>query len=227
MRAWGYLASKPIHVVREGSKLRVIDGHHRMEAARLAKVAVIYQIGEAKEADAMVDINRNTKSWTTRNYVDAYAMKGNQHYITLLAYVKKGVPMNVAASLLYGHAASSNNTREIIPYGQFEVRDTSVIEALVGFLQNAPAECKELRTTSYIAAVTSMMAVPEFDLDVLLKKITNNPRAIVKVACRDQALEVIEEIYNHRSFSKTNFAFLAKQILDSRSAVHKIKPTAA
>ncbi len=218
MKTWGFLASKPVHVVREGLKLRVIDGHNRMEAAKLAKVPVIFQVGDAKEAGAMLDINRNTKVWTMRNYADAHARKGNLHFIKLLQYVKQGIPLNMAASLMLGHGAVSGVGRDLIPSGTFTVKTTTVIDSLVDFLKRVPPSCKEMRSNSYMAAIALMTEVDGFDINVFLRKLLANERALVKVACRDQALEVIEDIHNYRSFNKPNLAHTAKRIMAERNA---------
>ncbi len=224
MQTWGFLPSKPVHVIHDGGKLRIIDGHNRFAAAKLAKVAVIYQIGEAKEKGAMVDINHNTKKWTYRNYIHSYAVKGNAHYITLLEYIKAGIPVMPAVSLLMGQAANSGNKLETIPHGKFTVKTTKECDALLAVFTNAPQVCSEIRSTNYIMAISALTPLEEFELAVFLDKLNRNPLALVKAANRKQALDTIQEIYNYQSRNKIPLSFLAEKRLAERSAA---KPKAA
>lgn len=219
MQTWGFLPSKPIHTVNENGKLRIIDGHNRFAAAKLAKIPVVYQVGEARERDAMVDINHNTKKWTNRDYINSYALKGNQHYITLLKYIKAGIPVIPACSLLIGHAANSHNNRDAIPNGTFQVKTTKECDALLEVFTKAPRVCSEIKSINYIYALTAMMPLDSFDLSIFLEKLERNPLALTKAANRKQALDTIQEIYNHQSRNKVPLSFLAEQRLSERNAV--------
>ncbi len=218
MQTWGFLPSKPIHTVNENGKLRIIDGHNRFAAAKHAKIPVIYQIGEAREKAAMVDINHNTKKWTNRDYINSYAMKGNPNYITLLKYIKAGLPVIPAASLLFGQAANSGNLKDKIPRGEFIVKTTEEVDALLSVFAKAPEVCTEIRSMNYIMAVSALTPLSAFDLDVFLEKLTKNPLALTKAANRKQALETIQDIYNYQSRNKVPLAFLAEQRLAERNA---------
>ena len=212
MQTYGFLPSKCIHVVSEYGKLRVIDGHNRLEAAKRAGVAVIYQVGHAKEAAAFIDINRITKTWTLRDYVESFAQQGAPDYMTLLGYVKLGIPLTVASGLLYGHtSASSMKVSTIIPKGEFKVKTTASCDMLLKLFKEAPKAATEIKSMAYIGAISAMFPLEEFDLTTFLRKLENNPLSLVKAANRDQAMDTVEQIYNHQSRSRAPLAFLAKQ----------------
>lgn len=219
MQTWGFLPSKCIHVVNDSGKLRIIDGHNRYAAAKLAGIPLIYQVGEAKERDAMVAINHNTRKWTARDYVNSYAIKGNQHYITLLHYVTAGLPVMVAASLLYGRSAKGGNINNCIAVGKFEVKTTRDCDLLLEVFKNIPDACNEIKSLAYITALTALFHLPDFDPDIFLEKLTRNPLGLVKAANRKQALESIQDIYNHQSRNKIPLAFLAEKHLAECSII--------
>jgi hypothetical protein len=220
MQTYGFLPSKCIHVVNEYGKLRVIDGHNRLEAAKRAGIAVIYQVGHAKEAAAFIDINRITKTWTLRDYVESFAQQGFPDYITLLGYVKLGIPMTVAGGLLSGNsAASSGPTSKSIPKGEFKVKTTASCDMLLKLFQEAPKAATELKSMAYIAAISAMFPLEEFDLTTFLRKLELNPLSLVKAANRDQAMDTVEQIYNHQNRSRAPLAFLAKQRIAASNPV--------
>ena len=44
MKLVGFIPSKPIQCYRKGKKLVIVDGHHRLEAAKIAGCAIFYVI---------------------------------------------------------------------------------------------------------------------------------------------------------------------------------------
>ena len=220
MQTWGFIPSKCIHVINDHGKLRVIDGHNRLEAAKRAGVPVIYQVGNAKESAAFIDLNRITKTWTMRDYVASFAQQGLPDYVTLLGYINLGIPLTVAAGLLSNQAAASGgNYSKIIPKGEFRVKTTESCDMLLRLFQDAPKAATEIKSRAYIYAITAMFPLEEFDLTTFMKKLENNPLSLVKAANRDQAMDTVEQIYNHQSRSRAPLAFLAKQRLAANNAI--------
>jgi hypothetical protein len=61
----------------------VIDGQHRLEAARRLKIPIYYLIDdEGNERDTLI-IHSNRYNWQLHDYVNYFAKIGNQDYITI------------------------------------------------------------------------------------------------------------------------------------------------
>lgn len=71
------------------NQMRVLDGNHRLKAAKALGVEVFYQIQEVYFDEDIILLNNNQKRWTYSNYCDFYISKGNQEYLKLREFSKQ------------------------------------------------------------------------------------------------------------------------------------------
>lgn len=75
-----YLNIRPILV---NKKFEVIDGQHRLEAAKRLGVPVFYQVIEGDVYDLMTSLNIQ-RPWALKNFIHSYAEKGLKPYQRIL-----------------------------------------------------------------------------------------------------------------------------------------------
>lgn len=98
--------------------MRVIDGQHRLEAAKRIGVDIYYMVVEDADIGDVRLLNTNQHNWTIGDYVRSYADVGNKHYQMLLTFYREyGLPITNTAVVLGGQ--QSNNK---IKRGAYEVR---------------------------------------------------------------------------------------------------------
>jgi hypothetical protein len=216
MKRNGFITAKPIHAYRDGKFLRIIDGHHRLRAAQTLGIPVYYVVGEKSEMHLIADENYAVRKWSGESFIHMYASRGKQDYITLVSYVKRGIPIVFATSLLAGESAQSGNQNESIRAGTFRVKTTEYADQVLHIMDALGSINPEARSRTFIAAISALLRLPEFSPSVLISKIEQNPRMLVKCANREQMLDLLEEIYNFRAREKSNLAFAATNMLASR-----------
>lgn len=69
--------------------MRIIDGQHRLEAAKILCVEVFYQVDPASNLENMILLNANQKRWTTDDYLNFYAEQGKEEYIKFLEFSRR------------------------------------------------------------------------------------------------------------------------------------------
>jgi hypothetical protein len=218
MKSDGYWKAEPVSVFRKGGKLFINSGHHRIEASKLAGVAVHYIIEDEWPVHRMVREGAvvNQQSWTPAEAASAYAEAGMKDYITLLYYIAVGIPIKEAASMLYGESAASGNVGKYVKDGTFKVHDIKHIKQVVAIRDDVVNSNPEAASRAFIAAISTLLALPDFNPRQLVSRMTTNPGLLEKRSTRDQMLDQIEEIYNFRSKEKTNLAFAAKEASRNR-----------
>ena len=77
MKKFGWIGA-PILV---NNKMEVIDGQHRLEAAKKAGVPVKYINMGAKDINVVCELNTTSHVWTTDDYLNRYVALGNENYI--------------------------------------------------------------------------------------------------------------------------------------------------
>lgn len=69
------------------SQMRIIDGQHRIEAAKRLGLEVYYQIKKDCDNKDMILLNSNQQRWTLEDYMNFYASEGIESYIELKQFI--------------------------------------------------------------------------------------------------------------------------------------------
>lgn len=102
----------------------VIDGQHRIEAAKKIQEEVYYITIPSTGMEEIRLLNANSKPWGPKEYAESYAMEGNQDYITLLSLVNEySIPLTCTAEVLSGHKITSGGKHDSIRSGKFKVKN--------------------------------------------------------------------------------------------------------
>jgi hypothetical protein len=216
MREYGYFPSQSVQVYRKGRRFVIIDGHHRFTAAKELGIPFTYVVEPESHGDLIGLVNEK-KNWKPESYVSLYAGQDNVHYQTLLVYVGKGIPLHAAASLLYGHSAGSGSLSGVIRDGSFKVKTQDAANQIVSIFERVGEQVPVVKSRVYIEAISLLLYVEEFDPSTFCDRTLANCRMFAKCSTRDQALDLIEEVYNFRSRVKPLIAGLARQKARERS----------
>lgn len=76
----GYFKSKPISVNKD---FEVIDGQHRLYAAKELGIPIKYEIEDVNAQTAMVTLNSTSSNWSLYNYIDHFSKLGLTKYVDL------------------------------------------------------------------------------------------------------------------------------------------------
>lgn len=102
------LEYRPIVVDKD---FRIIDGQHRLEAAKHLGIEVFYQMNKQAEDQDMILLNTTQKKWALEDYVNYYITKGNTEYIKYKEYAYKiGVDL---MEMINSIARGGNDTKTI------------------------------------------------------------------------------------------------------------------
>ena len=218
MGKYGFLPSKPIQCFKRGSRYVVIDGHHRLAAARLLGISFYFVVEPEANAETMASVNANVKTWSMLDYVRMYALRGISDFQNLLRYSEVGIPAQMAASMLHGHAASSGNVGELIKQGTFKIRQTTDINRIYKLIEEFGKTNPVVKHRPFIAALSKSMLTPDFDFDRFMRRFEESPAMIQKASNEELQLLQVEELYNFRSREKVPLAFLVKSNSAKRNA---------
>lgn len=215
----GFLTAKPIQCFRDGKFLRVIDGHHRLQAARNLKVGVYYVIVDASENDIIGQINSAVRRWDNNAFINYHAMGGNKHFLKLREYIEKGLPASVATAALNGQSGSGGSQSQQIAHGTWKVRSTTLADKLVEVMAVLDGIAMA-KSTAFLSALAVLLRLPQFDIEWLMQRLLKYPNMLERRSNREQMLDVIEEAYNFNKRDKVNLAFLAKEFLRANKDAH-------
>lgn len=88
------LFASPMLVTKD---YKIIDGQHRLEAAKILDLYIHYIISDFKDSD-IISLNINSNNWSIKDYVHCYSKKGNSNYTSLIKFSESN---NISLSLAY------------------------------------------------------------------------------------------------------------------------------
>lgn len=107
-------------------KMQLIDGQHRLAAAKICKATVHYiKVDGLTKSDISV-INTAQKNWTRSDFINFYAMDGNNHYKQLAAFLDKYYWLSPTTIIDIACDGTLANLKE----GKIKIKDASAADRI-------------------------------------------------------------------------------------------------
>ena len=120
------LENNPINV---NEQMQIIDGQHRLEAARELGLPIYYAVITGAGHEEMLLKNVNQRMWSHDYYLKSYISMGKGAYIELAKFLEKyKLSLSTSVGLLTGDLAQKNDKLEDFKLGSFEVTDREFAE---------------------------------------------------------------------------------------------------
>lgn len=197
------LEQNPIIVDGDG---KVIDGQHRLEAAKELQVPIYYLVVQDGGLQDVQRLNANMKPWTLVDYLNSYIKLQKQDYIILRDFQAK-YKLSLASAIELCSTNWSGNSAETFRQGNFVIKDLAqasavaeMYRAFCEFSDPSAAKSKE-----FLRAVRDVYKLNTVSMRQMLKKLKYTPEKIKKQASRMDYLRVFERIYNLRQREKVRF----------------------
>lgn len=119
-------------------KMEVVDGQHRVEAAKIAGIPVRYEIQEGLNLRKCQVMNNTSKGWQNSDYVNSYIELGNKNYERLKEMMDKypSIPDTTMLTICWdGNRLEGGTTNDAFRQGDF-VFSPSRIEEVNEILYN-------------------------------------------------------------------------------------------
>jgi hypothetical protein len=197
---------KPIPIIVT-SKFYVVDGQHRLEAAKIAGKGIYFIIdtsipNTAKGIfEAARSMNQNSKEWSKKDYIHGFSEMGKESYTTLEKFGEKFPMFSLTERImLLQNSGTKHANKADFANGEFDVVDVNKAELWANNLLSL----KEYFPQGYNKSVfvrtllTIMEKKTEFSFDEFLRKVQLRPGSIYLCGDKRSYAEMIEEIYNYK-----------------------------
>lgn len=219
MRRNGFPASMAISVYKDGPKLVINAGHHRLAAAKQLGLPILYVVEHKWTHRELSDEGSVQSAWKVKDHVSNFAKGGSKDFMELLRLESLGLPIGMAASMLIGEQAGSGNAKRTICSGSFKIKNTTQVELWEELHTEFGTRVPCIYHRTFISAWSKCLFTPEFDYDTFVKRLRKNPSMLEKCSTEDQMLRLIEELYNHGSPRKIPLAFMVTNNSKNRKTI--------
>lgn len=203
-------------------KWEIIDGQARYEAFKELGLPIPYIMQPGIGLQECIAMNINQTNWKVADYVHSYAETGDKSYIYLRNCMKAfpEYSINVIAN-----AISRKTTIGGIPAikkGYFSVDEEAYIGAMdsLGYLRMFGDVFKSVggKTEAYLMAVLFANTLPQIDRTRLVEKVIANRIKLAPVSNVEQALGMLEDIYNDHCRNKVYLVTEFRKDSDSKAS---------
>jgi len=208
-------------------RYQVIDGQHRLEACRRLNIPVKFIIDKKANLDDVVSTNIVGQKWTLADFVNRYAVQGNEDYVKLQKLINecKKWKISATAALNIANGGHSDDTfymcddgklhkhgsrmkvkklycvGSAVKIGLFKMKDEKKaydsLQAITLFQDYA-----FFTKSSFIQALLQVLRIKDFDVERLLKNAKKYPRQFSNEATVNNFIEMFEKVYNYRMTQK-------------------------
>lgn len=193
----GFISQNPI-IVNENHY--VIDGQHRLEAARKLGEPVYYVMLKGGDLESVQLLNATQRPWLIDDYLESYIELGNKEYVYLKEFCEKWeIPVSTGVLLLTGRLNSERYLSEFHK-GTFRVTHAEQADFIADILLslNSFADFRANRNKTMLNAVMSIFRTEggqQMLRDLVEKYRVTGERVIRRSSVKDQ-LRDFEDVLN-------------------------------
>lgn len=205
-------------------RFEVIDGQHRLLAAKDAKSEIYYVILKGYDLKEVHALNLNQKNWSVKDFMNGYADMGVESYIKLKEFYKKNKDftlndcITLCSQVNYQNYQVSQKYRNDIPKtinssqvfneGTWKGKDFNLGQEIADKIRLTKPYYKNYRRSGFVKTMIGLILnKKEFDFNTFMHKLRLQPSALIDCTSISQYKMLIEDIYNYRSRDKVNLRF--------------------
>jgi len=204
-------------------RMEVIDGQHRLMAAKEAESFVYYIIVNGYSLNEVHTLNLNQKNWTKKDFMEGYANMGIESYIKLREFLNKNDDYNFNDCIAMcsnvsggGHIAVLRqkyregkimNQQEVFEEGTWKGKDFNLAQDWANKIRMIKPYYLGYNRNSFVGTLIGLFQNKNFDFNEFMHKIRLQPTALVDCANREQYRTLIEDIYNYKSRNKISLRY--------------------
>lgn len=206
------------HAIVVTSKFSVVDGQHRLEAARIAGQGIYFMVDDSIPNTpkgifaAAKKYNRDAKVWSKGDYIHGIAAQNNENYQTLQEFCKKYPSFSLTDKMFFlMNTGTKSVDKSEFADGKFQIVNLNKAHewadnllSLQEFFPKGYNKATFVRTM-----LTIMEKKKDFKFSEFFHKVQLRPNSLKMCGDKKSYSEMIEEIYNYRrrSDEKLNLRF--------------------
>lgn len=218
MEVYGCLQN-PILVNQD---MLVIDGQHRLEAARKSKKSVYYIIVKNYNLKEIQVLNLNQKNWTKKDFMDGYADMGLKPYIKLRDFYRKNSDYSLTTCIAlcsntcydgtgmnqkYRRDIGIKNPKQIFNEGTWKGKDFELAQDNADKIRMIKPFYEKYNQGSFVSCILKLMSNENFNFFDFLSKLKYQSAKMKDCSKVSDYLLLVEDIYNYKRRDKVNLRY--------------------
>lgn len=177
--------------------MKIIDGQHRLEAARQLGVDIYYIVDDGISKGDISHLNSNKKNWTLMDYINFHTVEKRSGFSTLSRFLSENPMIPTSAAIALLDPNGRRNSKDVMA-GYVDTSNIEQAKRIAEFLRWLRNHYDLAYNSTVISVIRQFFDNPDFDAEFFKEKILDQPRSLVKCVNARQYREMFLEIYNYR-----------------------------
>lgn len=184
----------------------IIDGQHRLEAAKELGVPIYYMVSNRTSRSDISKLNSNKKNWKTMDYINFHTVEKVRNFVELSKFMNHYEHLSPSAAIALCCTTLSRNTREL-QEGRVDILNIKFAYQVADLIKELDRRYQKafIWDSRFPLALAKAIKTDNFDMDRFYAQIEDAPREFVKCTNLKDCKAMIQEIYN-RNLSKNKIS---------------------
>jgi hypothetical protein len=189
-----WLMNSPIIV---NGRFEVIDGQHRLEAAKELRLPVYFRILDGLTIQDARKMNIRHKGWKSYDYLKSYADEGRIPYVKLRTLKEENPEVSLSVLIVYSLGSNVAGYNKNFREGTLENFDIEKARTRLRKLAQLAELNSSFRTKEVSRALLTMMGTPGYSHARMVRKMTNlGEGGYQAMMTYNDNLRALEDLYN-------------------------------
>jgi hypothetical protein len=187
--------------------MEVIDGQHRLLAAKMLGLAIYYKINKELTAQDIIRMNVS-QPWGRVDYLNYYCKNNYPHYLKLKSFMgAHGINLKIALNITIGNAKDGHvkfrNGEYVFNEENFE-NSIEICWETINYIKKINGYSKYTESARFWGALLILVRDIHFNAARWRENLKRMVERITAKASKEDYLKLFTEIHNWRSASKVD-----------------------
>lgn len=188
----------------------VIDGQHRLEAAKMLGLPIYYNIDSDVTQEDISGMNSNKKNWTVMDYVNFYTINKKPDFVAFAALCQR-FPDFSAPILMTIIGGDGKKNYEALKRGEIDVTNIDKADIILSKLQDFKDAVPQIANSArFIEAFTAIFLHVDYDHSRMLKKLQTCPSLFIPCLNKKAYIQMLQSIYNRGQRDESIVTFIKR-----------------
>jgi len=205
------LRSQPLEVT---AGMGIIDGQHRLAAARELGLPVYYKVGEQLSEEDITALNMGRKNWAATDYLHMWTVKRKPAYVAFTDFRQRHPRLSFSNAKIMLSGGTGGLGADLFRQGRWDganEEDVDLAEQVAELVERIADEVPSFRQSAHTGFVGALYhcvtKVEGFDAKEMMRTILAQPLSLLPCASHKQWLEMLGRLYNYRKDERNRLRF--------------------
>lgn len=187
----------------------VIDGQHRLEAAKFLGIPIYYIVSKSATIDDISNITATVDGWTAREYFHRWCAEGLPDYLKLKEFLDRYPFLTVTQAVGLCHYGNIRGVHIDFKKGKYVINDMEFGEKVARNLLDFRPLFPFWKDTVFVGTVSNLTSNSLYDHERMMRKVRLASTMLVQCPTCDSYMALLTKIYN-RQETKPKHVLLEK-----------------